>query len=281
LELTRTISEVRSRIATIKGKAGSLGFVPTMGSLHEGHISLIKKSRDENKITTVSIFVNPTQFNERLDFESYPRNLAEDLEILENHRVDLVFAPPVEEIYAEPDNRVFDFGGLDSIMEGKHRPGHFNGVAQVVSRLFSIIEPDVAYFGEKDFQQIAIVRKMVRELKFPVRITGCPIIRDGDGLAMSSRNKLLSPAERISAARIPEALARAKEKAGKVPLDELIKGTLDYLNGDPNLEVEYFEIVNGRNLKPIQSWKDNGPFRGCIAVKAGRVRLIDNMDFSL
>ena len=182
MELTRTIQEVSPVVERLTGNAGSLGLVPTMGSLHEGHISLINRSFEENPHTVVSIFVNPTQFNDKKDFESYPRNLDEDLGILEELGVDLVFAPGERDIYPEPDTRVFDFGGLDRVMEGKFRPGHFNGVAQVVSKLFGILHPEVAYFGEKDFQQLAIIRRMVARLKIPVRITGCPIVREPDGL---------------------------------------------------------------------------------------------------
>jgi pantoate--beta-alanine ligase len=281
LELARTIPEVSPLIERWKRGTGSRGFVPTMGSLHEGHISLIRKSLEENDFSVVSIFVNPTQFNDKKDFESYPRNLADDLEFLKSWPVDVVFAPGEREIYPEPDERVFEFGGLDLTMEGKYRPGHFNGVAQVVSRFFSILEPDVAYFGEKDFQQLAIIRRMVSQLELPVRITGCPIIREPDGLAMSSRNRLLSPGQRISAARIHQALARAKEKAGTVPVKALIRETIDFIQDDPNLRVEYFEIVNDASLEAVSGWSDPGGKRGCLAVYAGRVRLIDNMDFSL
>ena len=251
-----------------------------MGSLHDGHISLVKRSIEENNSTVVSIFVNPTQFNENQDFNSYPRNMKEDLEILERFPVDLVFAPTSREIYPEPDTSRFDFGRLDSIMEGKHRPGHFNGVAQVVSKLFGIIEPDYAYFGEKDFQQLAIIRKLVDEMNLPVRIIGCPIIREADGLAMSSRNKLLSPDERKSAARISQALFRAKEEAGHIPVEVLIEQTIQYVHQDPRLKVEYFEIVDERNLDPVRNWTENHRKIGCIAVQIGSVRLIDNMDFS-
>ncbi len=257
-----------------------MGLVPTMGSLHEGHISLVEKSTSQNGITAVSIFVNPTQFNEKQDFESYPRNLDDDLDILARFPVDIVFAPPAKEIYPKPDTRVFDFGGLDRIMEGEHRPGHFNGVAQVVSRFFEIITPDRAYFGEKDFQQMVIIRKMVLDLKSSVRIIGCPIIREENGLAMSSRNRLLSAGERNSAARIHKALTLAKEKAGEVEIPRLIEQTIQFLHEDPRLKTEYFEIIDDQNLKPLSHWSSAGGKRACIAVKIGNVRLIDNMDFS-
>jgi pantoate--beta-alanine ligase len=229
----------------------------------------------------VSIFVNPTQFDDKRDFDSYPRNMAEDLRILEELGTDLVFAPGERDIYPEPDTRVFDFGGLDRGMEGKFRPGHFTGVAQVVSKLFSILHPDVAYFGEKDFQQLAIIRRMVSRLKIPVRITGCPIVREPDGLAMSSRNRLLTPEQRSSAARIHRALSRAREKADTLSVEALISETIRFVEEDRNLRVEYFEIVNDTNLLPVSNWIEPGGKRGCIAVFAGQVRLIDNMDFSL
>ena len=279
LKIARGISEACSLIKTMKGGAGSVGLVPTMGSLHEGHISLVKKSIEENMITAVSIFVNPAQFNEIQDFESYPRNLDEDLEILERHPVDILFAPAAKEIFPVPDTRVFDLGGLDQIMEGEHRPGHFNGVAQVVSRLFQIITPDRAYFGEKDFQQMAIISKIARDLNLPVQVIACPIIREEDGLAMSSRNRLLSAEERKSAARIPEALTRAREMAGKVQIPQLIDQTIQYLHQDSLLKTEYFEIVDG-HLHTLSDWSAEGVKRGCIAVRIGNVRLIDNMDFS-
>jgi pantoate--beta-alanine ligase len=281
LKISRTNSEVRSLIKILRREGKSLGFVPTMGALHAGHISLIEKSIEENKATVVSIFVNPTQFNDKQDFRSYPKNLKEDLEKLRPYSVDLVFAPDSGEIYPEPDKRVFDFGGLDKTMEGEHRPGHFNGVAQVVSRMFEIIEPDIAYFGEKDFQQLAIIRKMVSDTGLPVRIEGCPIIREPDGLAMSSRNKLLSPEERKSAARISHALTRAKNKAGQLSVESLKEHTLNFLQEDPGIRAEYFEIVREHDLNPISGWNEESRKRGCIAVKIGQVRLIDNMDFSL
>ncbi len=252
-----------------------------MGALHEGHLSLVDRSLKENDITAVSIFVNPTQFNDKTDFQTYPRNLRDDLDLLEKYEVDLVFAPSAGEMYPEPDTRDFDFGGLDLRMEGKHRPGHFRGVAQIVSKLFTIIGPDVAYFGEKDFQQLAIIRKMTRDLKLPVRIQACPIVREKDGLAMSSRNRLLSPDERKAAARIPAALMQARGKAGRMPVEELIRRTIEYLSRDPLLKVDYFELVDEKRLQPVSGWDEPAPIRACIAVKVGQVRLIDNMDFSL
>lgn len=276
----KTVQEARRQLKSLWQAEGTLGFVPTMGALHEGHLSLIRRSVDENQFTAVSIFVNPTQFNEQHDFNQYPRNLDTDLEILASFPIDLVFAPGVSEIYPEPDKRVFDFGGLDSTMEGEHRPGHFNGVAKVVSKLFDIIHPDKAYFGQKDFQQLAIIRVLVRQLDIPVEIIGCPIIREPDGLAMSSRNKRLTPEQRTAASRISEALFLAKELAGTLPVEKLQEKIIRLLNKYPLLEVEYFIIVKAENLKPVSDWSESGPMMGCIAVRIGMVRLIDNINIS-
>lgn len=252
-----------------------------MGALHEGHLSLIRQSVKDNPFTAVSIFVNPTQFNNQLDFDRYPRNLMSDLEILASFPIDLVFVPGESEIYPEPDKRVFDFGDLDKTMEGLHRPGHFNGVAQVVSKLFDMIKPDRAYFGEKDFQQLAIIRSLVRQLDLPVEIIGCPIIREADGLAMSSRNQLLTTPQRSASAGISAALFKAREKAGSCPVDEVREQVIASLNDHPLMQVEYFEIVDAENLQPVREWSDPGSKVGCIAVQIGNVRLIDNINISL
>jgi pantoate--beta-alanine ligase len=276
----KTIQEARKQLIFLRREEGSLGFVPTMGALHEGHLSLIRRSVKENQFTAVSIFVNPTQFNEPRDFDQYPRNLERDLEIMASLPIDLVFVPETSEIYPEPDTRVFDFGGLDRTMEGLHRPGHFNGVAQVVSKLFEIIRPDRVYFGEKDFQQLAIIRAMVRQLDIPVEIIGCPTIREADGLAMSSRNKLLTPEQRAAATLISKALLRARELAGTLPVDKLQKKITNLLSEHPLLKVEYFTIVDREHLQPVRDWSEAGAIIGCVAVKIGTVRLIDNINIS-
>jgi pantoate--beta-alanine ligase len=276
----KTIQEARKQLIFLRREEGSLGFVPTMGALHEGHLSLIRRSVKENQFTAVSIFVNPTQFNEPRDFDQYPRNLERDLEIMASLPIDLVFVPETSEIYPEPDTRVFDFGGLDRTMEGLHRPGHFNGVAQVVSKLFEIIRPDRVYFGEKDFQQLAIIRAMVRQLDIPVEIIGCPTIREADGLAMSSRNKLLTPEQRAAATLISKALLRARELAGTLPVDKLQKKITNLLSEHPLLKVEYFTIVDREHLQPVRDWSEAGATIGCVAVKIGTVRLIDNINIS-
>jgi pantoate--beta-alanine ligase len=278
--LTKTILETGEKLASIRRQEGTLGFVPTMGALHEGHLSLIRRSTKDNRFTAVSIFVNPTQFNEPHDFDHYPRNLEEDLESISSLPVDLVFAPAASEIYPEPDTRVFDFGDLDKTMEGLHRPGHFNGVAQVVSKLLDIVQPDKAYFGEKDFQQLVIVRELVRQLEIPVEIIGCPIIREADGLAMSSRNQLLAPAQRRAATGISSALFRAQELAGRMPVEELREKIQNLINEDPLMKVEYFEIVAREDLKPVREWSEDGAKIGCVAVQIGKVRLIDNVNIS-
>jgi pantoate--beta-alanine ligase len=276
----KTIQEARKQLTSLREGEGSLGFVPTMGALHEGHLSLIRRSVNDNQFTAVSIFVNPTQFNEPHDFDQYPRNLETDLEIMASLPIDLVFVPGASEIYPEPDTRVFDFGGLDKTMEGLHRPGHFNGVAQVVSKLFDIIRPDRGYFGEKDFQQLAIIRAMVRQLDTPVEIIGCPTIREADGLAMSSRNKHLTPEQRTAATRISKTLLRAKDLSGTLPVDKLQEKIISLLGEHPLLKVEYFNIVDGENLQPVRDWSAPGSKIGCVAVQIGKVRLIDNINIS-
>lgn len=260
---------------------GSVGFVPTMGALHRGHISLVEKAKKENKTVVVSIFVNPTQFNDPNDLKRYPRNLEADMKLLKSTGCDVVFAPEAEEIYPEPDPdsywEKFDFGNLEKVMEGKHRPGHFNGVAQVVSKLFEIVKPDKAYFGLKDFQQLAVINKMVKMLGMPVEVVPCPIIREESGLAMSSRNELLSKIERENAALIFRTLAEAQNLAGQFSVRELENQVTETINKNPYLNVEYFEIVNFENLQPVKNWQEEGKKIGCIAVFCGKVRLIDNI----
>ncbi len=276
----KTIQEARKQLKSLRQEKGSLGFIPTMGALHDGHLSLIRQSVSDNQFTAVSIFVNPTQFNEKHDFDQYPRNLKKDLEFIASLPIDLVFVPGASEIYPEPDTRVFDFGDLDKTMEGLHRPGHFNGVAQVVSKLFDIIHPDRGYFGEKDFQQLAIIRTMVRQLDIPVEIIGCPTIREADGLAMSSRNKLLTPDQRIAATSISKALFQARDLAGKLPVDKLQEKIKNLLSDHPLVKVEYFTIVDRENLQPVRDWSEAGSKIACIAVHIGTVRLIDNINIS-
>ncbi|HYX05920.1 MAG TPA: pantoate--beta-alanine ligase [Bacteroidales bacterium] len=263
----------------LKKEGKSIGFVPTMGALHAGHITLIERAVSENDIVVASIFVNPTQFNDQNDLRNYPRNLEKDLRNLEAAACDIVFFPEVIDMYPEPDNRVFNFGRLEEVMEGAHRPGHFNGVAQVVSKFFDIIKPHRAYFGEKDFQQLTIIREMDRQLSFQIEIVPCPIVREPDGLAMSSRNQLLSPEQRASAPLIAKTLFYAQKHIKDWSVEQMKEEVIGTINQDENLEVEYFEIADENTLLPIENWHDSDRPRAFIAVKDGGVRLIDNVIF--
>jgi pantoate--beta-alanine ligase len=278
--ISNLTEETRKFLSVFRKQGKSIGLVPTMGALHEGHLSLMNASLGNNDITVISVFVNPTQFNDKKDFENYPRDLDKDLELIRIKGCDLVFTPSENEIYPEKDHRVFDFGTLDKYMEGMYRPGHFNGVAQIVSRLFDIIKPDNAYFGEKDFQQLVIIKHLVQQLNLPIEIIPCPIIRESDGLAMSSRNRLLTPKQRKSASKIIEALLDAQKISRKMEITDLKNHVMEWINTDPNLQTEYFELVLESDLIPLLKWPEIAPVTGCIAVKAGSVRLIDNIKFS-
>jgi pantoate--beta-alanine ligase len=277
--LTATISELKSLLPLhISGK--KIGFVPTMGALHKGHISLVEQAVNENDIVVVSVFVNPTQFNDPKDLERYPRNLEADLRLLKESGCHLVFAPNVNEIYPEPDTRKFNFGALETVMEGKHRPGHFNGVAQVVSKLFDIVQPDRAYFGLKDFQQLAIIKNMVAQLQLPVEIVSCPIVREESGLAMSSRNELLTADERRNAALISQTLFEAKKLKTEKSVIALTEWITETINKNPFLRVEYAEIVDSSTLQPVENWSNKEEIVCCVAVFCGKIRLIDNIVFN-
>jgi len=271
---------ISNEIESFKRHGISFGFVPTMGALHEGHASLIRKAQNENNFAVVSIFVNPTQFNNPVDLEKYPRTEKQDLELLEKLDVQYVFMPDIAEIYPKDDTRIFNLDGLDTVMEGKFRPGHFNGVAQVVSKLFNIIQPDKAYFGKKDFQQLAIIHKINQKYfqKNNIKIIGCDIVRETDGLAMSSRNIRLSPENRKSAAHISQTLFKYQKNDQKYTVETLKNIIVDEINSTENLNTEYFEIVNNETLKPVEEIIP-GKTTGCIAVFAGDVRLIDNISF--
>ncbi len=277
--LAKTIKELQDKLNELKA-GGTIGLVPTMGALHAGHIALVKRAATENNLVVVSIFVNPTQFNDPKDLERYPRTLESDLKLLEDTGCEVVFAPSVNEVYPEPDSRKFNFGRLETVMEGKHRPGHFNGVAQVVSRLFEMVKPDKAYFGLKDFQQLAIIKKLVEQLELPIEIVPCPIVREESGLAMSSRNELLSPEERKNAAVISETLFKAKELSGQKSVKELAGWIKGNINKNPFLTVEYVEIVDNEKLQPIKSRNEKNTKVACVAVYCGKVRLIDNIVFN-
>ncbi|WP_167617535.1 pantoate--beta-alanine ligase [Maribellus sediminis] len=276
MELVKTVSELQQQIQD-SGKGTSVGFVPTMGALHEGHLSLVRQAVAENTLAVVSIFVNPTQFNDPKDLERYPRTLEADLKLLETTGCQLVFAPNAKEVYPEPDTRKFNFGKLEKVMEGAFRPGHFNGVAQVVSRLFDMVKPDKAYFGLKDFQQLAIVKNMVKQLNLPVEIVPCAIVREDSGLAMSSRNELLSAEERKNAAVISKTLFRAKELKTQMSVKELVEWVKDEINNNPFLNVEYVEIVDDEELQAAKSWDEPTTKIACVAVFCGKIRLIDNI----
>ena len=278
MKLVNTEKELQAEIQHIAdGKA--VGFVPTMGALHQGHISLVKQAVSETPVVVVSIFVNPTQFNDPNDLECYPRTLENDMKLLEPTGCSIVFAPNAKEVYPEPDKRKFNFGKLEEVMEGKHRPGHFNGVAQVVSRLFDIVKPTKAYFGLKDFQQLAIVKNMVKQLQLPVEIVPCAIIREESGLAMSSRNELLTEEQRKNAAVISETLFKAKELKGQKSVQEIADWVTETINKNPFLDVEYFEIVDDEQLQPVNNWDEKSTKVGCVAVFCGKIRLIDNIVF--
>jgi len=280
MQVVKHINELRL-VLNDKRKAGlSIGLIPTMGALHHGHLSLIEEAGKQTGFSVVSIFVNPTQFNDKGDLERYPRNLQKDIDLLTQSSCGLIFAPDADEIYPEPDTRQFDFGVLEQVMEGKFRVGHFNGVAQVVSRLFEISQPDKAFFGQKDFQQLAIIKEMVRKLNLPVEIISCPIIREPDGLAMSSRNMLLNPEQRRNAVLISATLFEAVNQASKLSVTELCKWVIERINENEFLNTEYFEIVNAETLIAVKSWKEPCIKVGCIAVHCGTIRLIDNVVIS-
>ncbi len=275
MKIFHTVKELR---AALDGREQStLGFVPTMGALHAGHRSLVERARRENGTVAVSVFVNPTQFNDKNDLGCYPRTPEADARLLEEAGADFVLMPSVEEIYPEPDTRVFDFGQIDKVMEGATRPGHFNGVAQVVSRLFEIVRPARAYFGEKDFQQIAVIRAMVAQLGLPVEIVECPIVRGEDGLALSSRNALLDAEHRAAAPHIYASLKAGAEKSHTLSPAELTAWVTAEVERDPHLKVIYFQAVDARTMQEVRTWDECPRIQGCIAVQDGPVRLIDNI----
>lgn len=279
MKLVQTIKELQTELNALRSMGKTIGLVPTMGALHAGHASLVKRAVVENDVVVVSDFVNPTQFNDKNDLAKYPRTLDADCELLEKVGASFVFAPAVDEIYPEPDTRQFNYAPLDTVMEGKFRPGHFNGVCQIVSKLFMIVEPDRAYFGEKDFQQLAIIREMVKQLGFKLQIVGCPIVREEDGMALSSRNARLSPEEREYALNISQTLFKSRTFAASHTVAETRKFVENAIADSKGLRLEYFEIVDGNNLQNISDWKDTNYAVGCITVFCGDVRLIDNIKY--
>jgi len=278
MKIIHTIKDLQTELSELKAQGKKVGLVPTMGALHAGHASLVKRSVNENDVTVVSVFVNPTQFDKN-DLVKYPRTLDADCKLLESCGVTFVFAPSVEEIYPEPDTRRFSYAPLDTVMEGAFRPGHFNGVCQIVSKLFDIVKPHCAYFGEKDFQQLAIIREMVRQMKFDLEIVGCPIVREEDGLALSSRNARLSAEERENALNISRTLFKSRTFATTHSVSETQKMVEDAIAAAPGLRLEYFEIVDGNTLQKVGDWNDTSYVVGCITVFCGEVRLIDNIKY--
>lgn len=279
MEIVREIDRLRSLLDEPHNTGKTIGLVPTMGALHAGHLSLIERARKENDIVVVSVFVNPTQFNNPEDLRTYPRTEKADCELLEKAGVDYAFVPSVEEMYPEKDERVFDLGPVAEVMEGAMRPGHFNGVAQIVSKLFGITDPTRAYFGEKDFQQIAVIRRMAEIENFDIEIVACPIKREDDGLAMSSRNVRLKPEHREVAPFIHKTLDSSLSWAKGHSVKDTIKFVVDEINSFPHMEVEYYEIVDGTTMQPIADWAESNCPVGCITVYCGDVRLIDNIKY--
>ena len=273
----KTVEELQEVLFRVHSSGKSVGLVPTMGALHDGHLSLIKRARRENQATVCSIFVNPTQFNNKEDLEKYPRTLDDDLKLIEDY-VDFVFAPTVEEVYKEPAIEHYDFGDLEKVMEGPMRPGHFNGVAIIVKRLFDWVKPERAYFGEKDFQQIAIIKSLVKQYHLDIEIVPCPIVREASGLALSSRNKRLSEYEHTQAANIYRIL-KESVALGKTDTAEIRQFVADEIAKVDTLRLEYYEIVDGETLQPIKSLNDTDSVVGCITVYCGEVRLIDNIRY--
>ena len=279
MKVIHTIEDLQAGLSVLKAQGKKVGLVPTMGALHAGHASLVKRSVNENDVTVVSVFVNPTQFNDKNDLVKYPRTLEADCKLLEDCGATLVFAPSVEEMYPEPDTRQFGYAPLDTVMEGAFRPGHFNGVCQIVSKLFDAVKPHRAYFGEKDFQQLAIIREMVRQMKFDLEIVGCPIVREEDGLALSSRNARLSSDERENALNISRTLFKSRTFAATHSVSETQKMVEDAIAAAPGLRLEYFEIVDGNTLQKIGDWNETSYAVGCITVFCGEIRLIDNIKY--
>lgn len=281
MKIIDTVAALQLAVTEAKQQGLSVGLVPTMGALHEGHASLIRQCVAENQLTVVSVFVNPTQFNDPKDLQHYPRTFEADAQLIASLGGDIVFAPSVEEIYPQEDKRVFSYPPIDTVMEGAQRPGHFNGVCQIVSKLFDMVSPDKAYFGEKDFQQIAVVRAMMRDLGYKFQLVSCPIVRETSGLALSSRNALMSEDERVLATNIYRILRESVVFSQAHTVAETQRFVVNQLNALEGLEVEYYEIVNGETLQTVTSWEDAAQIQGCITVFCGArpVRLIDNISY--
>ena len=281
MQLIHTKKDLATFLARERAQGKTVGLVPTMGALHQGHASLVKRSVAENDTTVVSVFLNPTQFNDPTDLEKYPRTLEADCRLLEACGAQAVFAPSVKEMYPEPDTRRFSYPPTDSVMEGAYRPGHFNGVCQIVSKLFEAVQPDRAYFGEKDFQQIAVIRRMVDDLGFKLEIIPCPVIREESGLAMSSRNTLLAADEKAIAPKIYQTMKASVALMGEKTVKEVHDFVVSEINGVEGLEVQYYSIVDGRSLTEVGDWAESDDIVGCITVYCGKqpIRLIDHIRY--
>lgn len=279
MKIIRSVEELKKYTTKVHSEGKTIGLVPTMGALHRGHISLMERARKENDITIASVFVNPTQFNNAEDLKTYPRTEDADCKKLTEAGVDAVFIPTVEEIYPEPDTRVFELGEVAEVMEGAMRPGHFNGVAQIVSKLFDFVNPDRAYFGEKDFQQIAVIRKMAELEGFDIEIVDCPICREADGLAMSSRNVRLTAEQRAIAPAIHRTLESSVDWSRDHSIEATKRYVIDTVNSFPHMQTEYFEIADPKSMQPLSEWPSEGYAIGCITVYCGDVRLIDNIKY--
>ena len=279
MRIISKVSDLKAQVEQFKSSGKSIGLVPTMGALHGGHRSLVERARAENDIVVVSVFLNPTQFNNKEDLRTYPRTARADAALLEECGVDIAFMPTVEEIYPEPDTRVFDLGPVAQVMEGAMRPGHFNGVCQIVSKLFMMVEPTRAYFGEKDYQQIAVIRAMIAQEGFDLEIVQCPCVREDDGLAKSSRNVRLTPEVRRVAPNIYRVLRESLDFATFHTVEQTHDWVVATLNAYPEMEVEYFSICDGVTLQPVDSWDATDSVVGCITVYCGDVREIDNITY--
>ena len=275
----KTVVELQQFLLSCANK--TIGFVPTMGALHQGHLSLMAKAIEENDLMVCSIFVNPTQFNNKEDLEKYPRHTDKDLALIQNAFADnaklVIFLPDVKEIYPNKIEKSYDFGNLSLVMEAQHRPGHFDGVGMVLERFFDVVQPTRAYFGEKDFQQLAVVRNLVKQLKLPVQIIGCPIVREANGLAMSSRNERLTPEQKEQAANIYKFLQDVKQQAKILAVEEVKNNFISAIKNIPALQLEYLEIADGNTLTPITNWEETTYCVAFVAVFVGNVRLIDNV----
>lgn len=279
MNVFNNIAELQSFVATQREAGRKIGFVPTMGALHSGHISLVKRALEQCQVCVVSVFVNPTQFNDPRDLATYPRTFEADSQLLKEAGASAVFHPSVEVIYPEEDTREFSVGRVAEVMEGEHRPGHFRGVMQVVSRLFDIVRPDVAFFGEKDFQQIAVIRAMCKLINSPIEIVACPIVRETDGLALSSRNVRLTTSQRLIAPIIHQVLNASRVLSSTLSPKEVAQWVISTLNSLPELKVEYYQIVDSDSLEEINAWTDSPRPYGCITIYCGEVRLIDNISY--